>query len=182
MASPKQELEERRNAPVSLRLGNLAADVYRRKAVFETVPSVIRRDLERYYLACEASLRKLAFDYPEARLLVDMLTYTTLKGEAARFIWAELDERVRAAKPPLNEQEKVVAEFLINRLRGISVCDALAIIDAIEIFRDTVANNGNDVDAALDESRLTLDLPDEYFDSAHEKWQAEQDAKAEAKG
>ncbi|MGQ0524029.1 MAG: hypothetical protein ACT4P8_10260 [Betaproteobacteria bacterium] len=177
---PTKKDDDKQNAPISLRLGDLATEVDRRRGS-ETASGIIRRDLKRYYEACEAALRRFSFDYFEARTLVDQLSYTKLDGEAARFVWAELDEKIRRSKwHAENKDDYDRAMALVEQLRGMTVFEGLAIIDAIDIYNRTYHENGHDVDAALDVARLTRELPDDYWDAAFEKWSEDQKSKQSA--
>jgi hypothetical protein len=161
------EPPEAQKPPISIRLSRtLAPEIaLRQRAELDTPAGVIRRDLERYYVGCEAALRKLQFDWHDANILVDLVG--TLDASNARYLWAELDEGLRRQSRDYAEggADHARAQALVAQLRAISPFDAIAVIDALEIYWDNYKNNGNDRTRALDISRLTTDLPEHYLDA-----------------
>jgi hypothetical protein len=146
--------------PISIRLvGELESEVAKRRYHGESPASVIRRDLGRYYAACRESLKRLRFDIHEADILVNALRSTELTAATARFLWAEVDEYLRGREASLSEIERDHAPHLLDQLRKISPADAVAILDAVEIFWDYEANVGDSAEA-MEASGLTRDLPD----------------------
>jgi hypothetical protein len=155
--------------PISVRLaGELAAEVTYRLDEGRSPAGVIRRDLSRYYAACRSALKRLRFDYSEAEILVAILGLTTVDGASTRYLWAEIDELVRAkpAQFPEGSQKKQRADGLVEQLRKCSPLDALAILDAVEIywnaFRQSRAAGEDQLTAELkgfENSGLTQDLP-----------------------
>jgi hypothetical protein len=142
--------------PVSFRLGDLEPEIARRKRVHEGAVATIRRDLTRYYAGARATLHRMQFDFPEADILFQTLRFAKLDASSARFLWAVVDEKVRAKKSTFVEgtQQHERALRLIEQLRSISPLDALAILDAVEIYWDHYENNGEDFAAALEASQL----------------------------
>jgi hypothetical protein len=110
---------------------------------------VIRRDLQRYYHGCALTLRRLALTPEDAQLLVAALEASDLPATSARFLWAVVEEYIRGtAEYPEGTQQRQAALTLVDKLRRISQLDAVAIVDAVEVYRDFHLHRG-DVQQAL---------------------------------
>ncbi len=124
--------------------------------------AVIRRDLTRYYAGARATLQRLNFANVEAYFLCQALCGAGLDATSARFLWAVVDERVRDPKGTLIKDGTTMdgerALHVVEQLRGISPLDALAVLDAVEVYWDTYLSNGNDIKEALRASRLSTEV------------------------
>jgi hypothetical protein len=133
--------------PISLRLtGELSTEVGRRLDDGLSPAGVVRRDLGRYYAACRAALKRFRFDYAEAEILVAVLSETGVDAASIRYLWAEIDELVRArpVQFPDGSERKERAGRIVEQLRSCSPLDALAILDAVEIYWNVYRANAAD--------------------------------------
>jgi hypothetical protein len=105
--------------PFSIRLsGQLASDVEARSDQVPERPSVMRRDLGRFYEALRRSMPP--FTEAEATLLVNALNGTRHSDPASiALLWAEVADDDPA---------------LADRLRKLSFIECAAIVDAVERF------------------------------------------------
>ncbi len=87
-----------------------------------------RRDLERYYYMIRSSTPE--FSEAEARLLVDALSGIITEPHTAHLLWAVVDDAIRLGR--LDEKWRVDGWALVQRLRGMTSFELLAIADAVE--------------------------------------------------
>jgi hypothetical protein len=145
-------------SPITLRLGDLEAEVERRRRGGESAASVLKRDLARFYAGSRATLERLDFLAYEADVLTETLRFSKLDPSSAHFLWAEVDEKARRLYAN-NPDRLAMALSVVEQIRNISSLDALAILDAVAVFREHFANNGHDAWGALEASGLSTEGP-----------------------
>lgn len=120
-------------SPVTLRLGDLEPKVLRRKHDGMALGGVVRRDLERYYQVLRDSLRTVKLSPDEAHCVVMALRGHELDAVSYRFLWAEVEQRIRAHGPqfvPANCQ----TELLLEGLRRLPHGALMAVLDAVDQY------------------------------------------------
>ena len=95
------------------------------------VPSpdlVAQRDLERYYLMLKFALP--TFSMAEAMLIVDAMNGIILEPMTIQLLWANVADAIEL--DGLDQKWHVDGKSLIQRLRGLSRVEHMALFDAIE--------------------------------------------------
>jgi len=100
---------------------------------------VIHRDMGRLYALYRHTLREISLSVPEAWFLVDMLNGALLDANTAVLLWAEAEDA--CALEALDEKWGVDGKAFIEKLKGFSRAQALALVDATERFWE--ANTGS---------------------------------------
>lgn len=93
---------------------------------------VIRRDLSRLYRLYERALLQVDLSVQEALLIVDALISAYSTADDAAMLWADVEDAIRLDR--LDQKFGVDGEKLVEKLRGLSEIQAMALIDAAERF------------------------------------------------
>ncbi len=93
---------------------------------------MINRDLERYYVLLSRALKSVPLTVTEASLIVDVLNGTIIDGNTACFLWAEVQDGINLEK--LDKKWNIDGDSFVQRLRELNDFQAMALIDAAEIF------------------------------------------------
>lgn len=116
----------------SIRLGEIRDEVSARLGRLG-VTEVMKRDLKRYYEGVADTLARLHLTEPEASLICDALNGTWLQESvAARHLWAEVEDAIQLNR--LDRKWSVEGPSLVERLRGLTLAQAWAVVDAVERF------------------------------------------------
>lgn len=126
---------------------------------------MIRRDLTRYYAVMRDSVRRLRLSDVEAEMLVCALRQTQLDERSICFLWAEVEQELEALTQGRLERWNArwtpeARARLVERLKAISLGDAMAVLDAVEIYWSYYNDQDLDWRQALALSRLTTEIPD----------------------
>jgi hypothetical protein len=142
-------------APVTFRLGDLEPQVLRRRPDGRALGAVVRRDLHRYYRVLRDSLRHVRLSPEEAHCVVMALRGHDLDGSSYRFLWAEVEQRVRENRRAF-VPEGCDTELLLEGLRRLPPGALRAVLDAADLYWERVAERSSaepalttTVDAAL---------------------------------
>lgn len=129
-------MSERQGPPVQFRSievePQLAARV--RDVTVGSPGRVAARDLERYYAAIAAELRRLDLSRNEAMLIIDSLNgvlHHTPEAEQT-MLWAGISDSIEL--DGLDGKWEVDGAALVAKLRALSLVGALAVIDASERY------------------------------------------------
>lgn len=101
----------------------------------EDAPSagnVARRDLQRYYHALGETLKTITLSEAEASLVVDACNGILFKSWSVSLLWATVDNAIRLEG--MADKWQVDGPALVERLRGLSYCQSLALVDAVERY------------------------------------------------
>ncbi|MDI6872116.1 MAG: hypothetical protein QME79_12385 [Bacillota bacterium] len=99
---------------------------------------VVSRDLMRLYDLYRHELAEVNLTASEAGLIVDVLNGTLITDAGqARLLWAEVEDGIKLDH--LDEKWHVDGPALVEKLRGLRLSQALAIVDAAERFWAAVA-------------------------------------------
>jgi hypothetical protein len=133
----KSAKAEPRDAPVGFRLGELQAQVQARQRGEAAPGAIVKRDLGRYYALLTDAKRTLFFSLSEAEALV--LALSDFDVAAVRYIWAEIEKEYRQhADDEEGRFHYLPTDFdpvpFIDRLRRFSVCQNMALLDAVERY------------------------------------------------
>lgn len=147
-------------APIQFRDKLLEVEIETRTPYDGSSPSLIaRRDLERYYRLLRRSLR--TFSEPEAKLIVRACVGWHPDADSVHFLWAQVDEAIRSQH--LDEEYGVDGATLVERLRGLTPFEAMAVADAAEIVWYAAKPKGEDEQGFIyvTEDEHTVGLVDE---------------------
>ena len=100
-----------------------------------SVSTVAKRDVERYYFLLKQALP--AFSYGEAALMVDAMNGTIFEPHTVRLLWAEVADAIQLDHLDTKWQQEdstLDGAALIEKLRGLSLVECMAVADAIERF------------------------------------------------
>ena len=114
---------------VSFRAGPVAGALAER-AGRQPVGGVGRRDLERYYALLAQSLRRVDLTEAEALAICDALNGTIADSLTVHLLWAVIDDAVRLHG--LADRWAIDGSALVAKVRGWSLAETLAVIDAVE--------------------------------------------------
>lgn len=119
---------------VQFRAGDALADQLAARGVQAALSAgnVARRDLQRYYHALAETLKTIALSEAEASLVVDACHGTTFGPWSASLLSAIVDNAIRLEG--LADKWQVDGPALVERLRGLSYCQSLALVDAVERY------------------------------------------------
>ena len=125
---------------VQFRAGDALADQLAWRGVqwadnAEAAPSagnVARRDLQRYYHCIAETLKTIALTEAEASLVVDACNGILFEPWSVSLLWATVDDAIRLEG--LADKWGVDGPALVERLRGLSYCQTLAVVDAVERY------------------------------------------------
>ena len=120
-------------APVSMRLGDLETSVLRRKPDGRSLGGVLRRDLARYYRVLGDSLRRVKLSPEEAHCVVMALWGHDLDSASYRFLWAEVEQRIREGQKEF-VPDGCDTDLLLAGLRALPHGALMAILDAADQY------------------------------------------------
>lgn len=152
-----------KNAPISIRLGEMEGLVRKRTPSHAAVSSIVRRDLARYYEIIHDERNRLGLTTKEAAALVDGVGYRSLDGSNAQLMWAMVEAHLRDTPTAgFSEAERAA---LSERLRKMRTSELLRLVDSIERFRivwqdeewfiEEAAGNWDPKEEAFYEAELT---------------------------
>lgn len=124
----ESQVEEKKRFPrATFRLAELEEEIAARSEpqTERRYAQIARRDLGRLYALYAQSLP--TFSLPEARVLFAAQSGTAGHVETAHLLWAEVDAYLEE-----HPQEGVNRTALVERLRGLSRFECMAVIDAVE--------------------------------------------------
>lgn len=93
---------------------------------------IVNRDLERLYTLYERALKEVDLEINEALLICDVLNGTLMDANTARLLWAEVEDGIKLNG--LDEKWEVDGAQLVQKLRGFTQLQCLALVDAAERF------------------------------------------------
>jgi hypothetical protein len=97
--------------------------------------NVVRRDLERYYALLSIAMQRVSLTQQELNLLCDVLNGVEIHTGLLPYLPQVLADAVGdARKDGYDEKWGVDTDALAEKIRSLSVLDALAIVDAVEQF------------------------------------------------
>lgn len=118
---------------VNFRVGVLEEPLSRRANALPATPSAIaKRDLERYYAFLADEIGGLDISEPEWNLLREVCGGTAWDVSSYGYLWAEIEESCRDG---LDQKWGVDGASLVQRVREYGLAGAIAIIDAVELWR-----------------------------------------------
>ena len=120
----------KQGTPVQFRSATLEPLLQQRAAPGQSPGSIAARDLERYYALLAVSLPALS--ELETMALRDALNGTVLDVSTARLLWAGVDDAIRL--DGLAEKWGIDGVALVARLRGLTLAQSLALVDAVERY------------------------------------------------
>lgn len=154
--------------PVSFRLGPLEQSVRRRRLDGGALGSILRRDLERYYRLLDDSLRCVKLSPTEAHCVVMALRYHDLGPTSYRFLWAEVEQRIRDNRRSF-VPEGCETDLLLGGLKELPHGSLMAVLDAVDQYWARVSERSTcepTVSKNLDVSLLyDVGLTRGYFDA-----------------
>lgn len=117
---------------------------------------MIRRDLQRYHVVVRDSLRRLKLDGLDAHMLVHALLLTELRVNSYRYLWDEVEHYLAENRGCFKVWTEESATSLVRRLKQLHPGDAMAILDAVEVFWQYDLRDG--WQSAMIECGLTADI------------------------
>ena len=134
---PKRKTDERDR--IAFRAQDMMADITARVITKDDSPGLIaKRDLERYYAMLRRALENQSLSEEEARAIAEALDGEEFDYHSFQLFWATVDDAVRRGK--IKNAESFAA--LSVRLRALSACQKLAIVDGVERLKgDTSLKN-----------------------------------------
>ena len=120
--------------PTSIRLRpGVATEIEARESPSTSRSQVINRDLDRLYALYKRTLPEIQLSVPEAMLIVDALNGTVFyDAGSATLLWASVEDSIRL--DGLADKWGVDGKALVEKLRGLTPAQSLAVIDAAERF------------------------------------------------
>jgi len=100
---------------------------------------VIHRDMERLYALYGRSLREVGLSLPEAWFLADMLNGSLMDATSASLLWASAEDA--CALDGLDGKWELDGKAFVEKLKGLSSIQAMALIDAAERFWQATAKS-----------------------------------------
>ena len=94
--------------------------------------SDVREHLERYVAILDSALASVDLTEAEAWLICDACNGTLFEPHTVSLLWATVDDAVRLNA--LDHKWGVDGPALVAKLRGLSYCQSLALVDAVERF------------------------------------------------
>jgi hypothetical protein len=123
--------------PVTLRLGELEPFVTTRMGDTAAAGGIVKRDLGRYYALLADGLRQTYLTLPEAEAVV--IALQRFDAASIRYLWAEIERQYLANdedpdRQPYDLPEDLDAAVLVDKLRDLSLHQAVAVLDAVERY------------------------------------------------
>jgi len=94
--------------------------------------AIVTRDLERLYSLYRRSMKEVTLTVAEGSLLVDALNGSLMDAASAALLWAEIEDAIKLDN--LAEKWNVDGQALVEKLKGLTAIQSLAIVDAAERF------------------------------------------------
>lgn len=98
----------------------------------EARSTVVTRDLERLYTLYRRALRRIDLGLDEACLITDALNSSLMTADTAHLLWASIEDAMKYEG--LTEKWEVDGKALVEKLRGLTEFECMAVIDAAERF------------------------------------------------
>lgn len=92
----------------------------------------INRDLERLYTMYARAIKEVPLSLPEAQAIVDCCNGTIYDARSAPLLWASIEDANNL--DGLDDKWGIDGPALVEKLKGLSQLQALALIDAAERF------------------------------------------------
>ncbi len=92
----------------------------------------INRDLDRLYDLYRRAIQETSLPLAEASLLVDCLNGSLMDARGAGMLWANVQDGIKF--DGLDEKWQVDGKALVEKLRGLTQVQCLALVDAAERF------------------------------------------------
>lgn len=105
-----------------------AALISRARVHDEPLGSIARRELEQHFFALRASLGEVTLTEGEASLIVDALNGILMEPYTMGLLWAQIADAVEMNGD--DRKWQVDGPALVEKLRGLTYCQALAVVDA----------------------------------------------------
>lgn len=125
-------MPEKEYPQVSFRIAELTAPIQERTNSYNSLGSIAKRDLERYYALLSAELRTVDLSEAEAMLICDAQNGILMESHSMRLLWAGIDDAI--ALDRLDQKWHVDGGPLVAKLRTLSPAQTYAICDAAERF------------------------------------------------
>lgn len=93
---------------------------------------IINRDLERLYTLYKRTLRETPLALSEACLIVDALNGSLMDANAAPMLWVSVEDAIKL--DGLAAKWEVDGPTLVEKLRGLTAFQCMALVDASERF------------------------------------------------
>lgn len=120
--------------------------------------SVINRDLERYYHLLRLYLVEtvLRFEQSELMLILDAMNGHLATTETIPYFWAVVEDAIRL--DGLDRKWGVDGAAVVEKIRGLDLIEKMALLDAIERFREDGSGDAFDrIFGQIYERRKALD-------------------------
>ena len=98
----------------------------------EARSTIISRDLERLYTLYQRALRRVNLTIDEACLITDALNGSLMTADTAHLLWASVEDAIKYEG--LQEKWGVDVKALVEKIRGLTEFECMAVIDAAEKF------------------------------------------------
>ncbi len=108
---------------------------------------IIARDLDRLYTLYRRAIREVPLTEKEACLIVDSLNGTVLDANTAQLLWANIEDSVKLEG--LADKWEVDGPVLVEKFKGLSAFQAMALADAAERFWEMADGGKMDVEKGV---------------------------------
>lgn len=98
----------------------------------ENRSATINRDLERLYAMYERTIQETPLTLAEGCLLVDCLNGSLMDARTAGLLWANIEDGIKY--DGLDEKWELDGKAFVDKLRGLTTFQCMALIDAAERF------------------------------------------------
>ena len=98
----------------------------------EARSTIITRDLERLYTLYRRALRHVDLSVDEACLITDALNGSLMTADTAHLLWASVEDAIKYEG--LQKKWGVDGKALVEKIRGLTEFECMAVIDAAEKF------------------------------------------------
>lgn len=105
------------------------------KAIFsrgDNRSQIINRDLGRLYELYDRAIKEVPLSLDEARLIVDCCNATVYDARTATMLWGSVEDACQL--DGLDEKWGIDGPVLVEKLKGLTQLQALALVDAAERF------------------------------------------------
>lgn len=99
----------------------------------------IARDLDRLYTLYKYAMAEVTLTQNEAMALMDVLNGTIMDVQSASLLWASVEDA--CILDSLDQKWEIDKESFVNKLKGLSRTQALALVDATERLWTWVSAN-----------------------------------------
>ena len=98
----------------------------------DEVSPIIERDMNRLYDLYNRALRQIKLNVKEACLITDCLNAILMDANSSSMLWAEIEDGINL--DGLDSKWGINGLALIEKLKGLSEIQSLALVDAAERF------------------------------------------------